>query len=308
MRYRELGGTGLKVSVIGLGTWQFGGEWGRSFGEAEAAAILVKARDLGINLIDTAECYGPDHLSESLIGRCLPGRREDWIIATKFGHRFTAHNQRDFAWSPAEVTAQLEGSLRALRTDYVDLYQFHSGGDADYFREDLWSALQAHVRSGKIRHLGVSISSQGENLAQVEAAPRFGVSAVQLVYNRLDQGPEARVLPACARLNLGALARVPLASGYLSGKYRPGHSFPADDVRASHDPAKAAARIAKALEIARDEVPPGMDMARWALAWCLRRPEVTAVIPGAKDPAQVERNAAAAEVEWPPASGGPSAE
>lgn len=300
MRYRELGGTGLKVSVIGLGTWQFGGEWGRAYGPAEAGAILARARDLGINLIDTAECYGPDHLSESLIGQSLPGRREDWIIATKFGHRFTAHNQRETAWAVDQVASQLEASLRALRTDYVDLYQFHSGPDADFFREDLWEALQAQVRAGKIRHLGVSISSQAENLAQVEAAPRFGIRAVQLVYNRLDDGPEARVLPACARLGLGALARVPLASGYLSGKYRPGHVFPADDVRSSQNAAKAAARIERALEIGRTEVPAGMDMARWALAWCLRRPEVTAVIPGAKDPAQVGLNAAAADVAWPP--------
>ncbi len=300
MRYRELGDTGLKVSVIGLGTWQFGGEWGRAYGPAEAGAILGRARELGINLIDTAECYGPDHLSESLIGQSLPGRREDWIIATKFGHRFTGHNQRDAAWAVDQVAVQLEASLRALRTDYVDLYQFHSGSDADFFREELWAALQAQVRAGKIRHLGVSISSQAENLSQVEAAPRFGARAVQVVYNRLDDGPEARVLPACARLRLGALARVPLASGYLSGKYRPGHIFPADDVRSSQNAAKAAARMEKALEIGRTEVPAGMDMARWALAWCLRRPEVTAVIPGAKDPAQVELNAAAADVAWPP--------
>lgn len=299
MRYRELGDTGLKASVIGLGTWQFGGEWGRAFSEAETGAILGKARECGINLIDTAECYGPDHLSESLIGRALPGRRADWILATKFGHRFTAHNQRETAWTPAQVTAQLEASLRALRTDYVDLYQFHSGPDAEYFREELWAALQAQVRSGKIRHLGVSISSQAENLAQVEAASRFGIRAVQVVYNRLDRGPEARVLPACGRLKLGVLARVPLASGYLSGKYRPGHAFPADDVRSSQDQAKAAARIAEALEIGRAEVPAGTDMARWALAWCLRRPEVTSVIPGAKDPDQVERNAAAADLVLP---------
>jgi aryl-alcohol dehydrogenase-like predicted oxidoreductase len=303
MRYRELGKTGLKASVIGIGTWQFGGEWGRSFGEPEAAAILGRARDLGINLLDTAECYGPGHLSESLIGRTLPGKRSDWILATKFGHVFTAHNQRTVAWSPADVIGQLEASLKALRTDYIDLYQFHSGPDAEFFREELWTALQAQVKAGKIRHLGVSISASAENLAQVEACPRFGIGAVQLVYNRLDDGPEARVLPACARQALGVLARVPLASGYLSGKYRPGHAFPADDVRSSHDPAKAKARIERALEIGRTEVPAGMDLARWALAWCLRRPEVTCVIPGAKDPAQVERNAAAAEVDWPPAAG-----
>ncbi len=299
MKYRTIGSTGLRTSVIGLGTWQFGGEWGRAFDASEAGAILKRAHELGINLLDTAECYGPDHLSEALIGKSLPGKREDWILATKFGHRFTGHGLRDTEWTVAQVTAQLDASLRALRTDYVDLYQFHSGTDAEYFREDLWEALRAQVRAGKIRHLGVSLSSQAENLGQVEAAQRFGVEAVQLVYNRLDQAPEARVLPACGRLNLGVLARVPLASGYLSGKYRPGHAFPADDVRASHDAVKAAARIAKALEIGQTEVPAGMDMAKWALAWCLRRPEVTAVIPGAKDPSQVERNAAAADVEWP---------
>ncbi len=296
MQYRELGKTGLKASVIGVGTWQFGGEWGRDYTLPEAEAILGRARDLGINLIDTAECYGPDHLSESLIGRALGGRREHWILATKFGHEYRGYNRRDTAWSPAEVIAQLEASLSALRTDHVDLYQFHSGNDEEFFREDLWQALNNQVKAGKIRHLGVSISSQGENLAQVEACGRFGISAVQLVYNRLDRLPEARVLPACASQGLGVLARVPLASGYLSGKYKPGHVFPSGDVRASHNPDKARARIEAAIAIGRDEVPAGVDMAQWALAWCLRRPEVTAVIPGCKDPEQVERNAAAADL------------
>lgn len=301
MKYRTLGSTGFDVSVIGLGTWQFGGEWGKDYTVPEVEAILGRARDLGVNLLDTAECYGPDHLSESLVGQALGGRREEWFIASKFGHDYQGHNQRTQAWSVREVVEQLEASLRALRTDHIDLYQFHSGTDADFHREELWSALGDQVRAGKIRHLGVSISSQGENLAQVEAAPGYGLSAVQVVYNRLDTGPEARVLPACARLNLGVLARVPLASGYLSGKYRPGARFPEGDVRATHNEAKVRARLEKALEIQRTEVPAGMDMSRWALAWCLRDPKVTAVIPGCKDPAQVERNAAAADVGWPPA-------
>ena len=301
MRYRTLGRTGLEVSVIGIGTWQFGGEWGKAIGEGEARAILDRARERGINLLDTAECYGPDHLSERLVGSAIAGRRDEWVVATKFGHEFVAHNQRDSAWSPAQVIAQLEASLRALRTDHVDLYQFHSGSDAEFFREDLWDALQAQVRLGKIRHLGVSISSQGFNLGQVEAADRFGIGAIQVVYNRLDRGPEEKILPACVRMDLGVMARVPLASGYLSGKYRPGHPFPADDVRASHNPLKAKARLEQALAIQRDEVPPGTDMAQWALAWCLGRPEVTCVIPGCKDPGQVDRNAAAADL-LPPAS------
>ncbi|HKP97431.1 MAG TPA: aldo/keto reductase [Fibrobacteria bacterium] len=299
MKYREMGSTGRRVSVIGLGTWQFGGEWGKDYTLPEVEAVLDRAAGLGIDLLDTAECYGPDHLSESLIGRALQGKRDRWFIATKFGHEFTGHVQRKQAWSLADVAGQLEASLRALRTDRVDLYQFHSGSDADFHRDELWTWLSAQVKAGKIRHLGVSISSQGENLGQVEAAARYGFQAVQLVYNRLDRGPEEKVLPACKRLDLGVLARVPLASGYLSGKYRPGDAFPAGDVRASHEERKSRARLEQVMEIRRTEVPPEMDMAQWALAWCLRDPQVTAVIPGCKDPSQVERNAAAADLSWP---------
>ena len=115
-----------------------------------------------------------------------------------------------------------------------------------------------------------------------------------MVYNRLDAEPEEKLLPACRSLGLGVLARVPLASGFLSGKYRPGARFPAGDVRASQDLAKAEERLKRVEAIRRDEVPPGADMAQWALAWCLRNPTVTAVIPGCKDVAQVEHNAAAA--------------
>jgi aryl-alcohol dehydrogenase-like predicted oxidoreductase len=296
MKYRTLGRTGMDVSVIALGTWQFGGEWGRDFTVADVAAILAEARDRGINLLDTAECYGPDHLSESLIGRAMGPDRGRWFIATKFGHDFQGHNQRGPAWSVPAVSAQLDASLRALRTDYIDLYQFHSGADAEFHQDELWAALQAQVKAGKIRHLGISISSQAENLAQVEASARYGLGAVQLVYNRLDTGPEARVLPTCARLDLGVLARVPLASGYLSGKYRPGAVFPAGDVRASQDAGKVRQRLERVQAIQREEVPPGADMAQWALAWCLRNPAVTTVIPGCKDPAQVRSNAAAADL------------
>src|ERR1039457_5658496 len=127
MRYRNLGGTGLKVSVIGLGTWQYGGEWGRTFSQVEADAILDKAGELGINLIDTAECYG-DHLSERLIGDYLSRRdRSRWVIATKFGHHFNKFLDRTDDFSPGAVGQQLQESLRALRIEAIDLYQFHSG-------------------------------------------------------------------------------------------------------------------------------------------------------------------------------------
>ena len=297
MKYRTLGSTGLRVSVIGMGTWQFGGEWGKDFSQDEADRMLARAKDLGINLIDTAECYG-DHTSERLIGNCLASRgdRADWVIATKFGHHFKGLNDRDTVYDPADVVRQLEGSLRALRTDYVDVYQFHSGSDEQFATAGLWETLSEQKRLGKVRHLGISISSTRENLNQVEAAPRIGAEVIQVLYNRLERGPEQRVLPACRRLDLGVLARVPLASGYLSGKYKPGAQFTPSDVRSTQDPQKVNEKLKEVERIAREEVPPGVDMARWALAWCLRHEAVTSVIPGCKDVRQVEANAAAAEL------------
>jgi len=297
MKYRRLGSTNLRVSVIGMGTWQFGGEWGKDFSQDEADRMLGRAKELGINLVDTAECYG-DHTSETLIGNYLArtGRREDWVIATKFGHHFKGLNDRDTVYDPADVVKQLNGSLRALRTDYVDVYQFHSGNDEQFNTPGLWEALAEQKRMGKVRHLGISISSTRENLNQTEAAPGKGAEVIQVLYNRLDRGPEQRVLPACRRLDLGVLARVPLASGYLSGKYKPGAQFTPSDVRSTQDRQKVDEKLREVQRIARDEVPAGADMARWALAWCLRHEAVTSVIPGCKDLKQVEANAAAAEL------------
>jgi aryl-alcohol dehydrogenase-like predicted oxidoreductase len=297
MKYRRLGSTGLRVSVIGMGTWQFGGEWAKDFSQADADAIIDRGADLGINLIDTAECYG-DHLSERFIGTALARRRDraKWVIATKFGHHFKGPGERDTVYDPADVLRQLEGSLRALRTDYVDVYQFHSGSDAEFNTPGLWETLEKQRQAGKVRHLGVSISSKRENLNQVEAAPKLHAEVIQVVYNRLDRGPEARVLPACRKLDLGVLARVPLASGLLSGKYKPGTTFPRNDVRAGEDPKKIEERLREAQRIRTEEVPPNVPMAQWALAWCLKNEAVSATIPGCKDVKQVESNAAAANL------------
>ncbi|CAH0118365.1 MULTISPECIES: aldo/keto reductase [unclassified Paenibacillus] len=295
MKYRKLGKTDLNVSVIGIGTWQFGGEWGRDYTQREADEILGRAKELGINLIDTAECYG-DHLSESLIGEFVrKDRREDWIIATKFGHKFHSHLNRTPQYGAQEVLRQLDDSLRALQTDYIDLYQFHSGDDKAFDNDDLWTALDKQVQAGKVRHLGLSLN-KSNSMHQTESAARVGAGAIQLVYNRLEREPEERVFPSCREQNLGVLARVPLASGYLSGKYKPGATFAANDVRQNHDPAEVKRKLEQAEEIRRNEVPPGVPMAEWALAWCLRNDAVTCVIPGCKNVEQVESNARAAEL------------
>jgi myo-inositol catabolism protein IolS len=172
MHYRTLGRTNLNISVVGVGTWQFGGEWGVDFTQPEVNAILAAAQDCGINFIDTAECYG-DHLSERFIGHAIAGRRDQWIVATKFGHHFHKNFDRSRHFDATDVTAQLDASLAALQTDYIDLLQCHSATDEEFDTPGLWAALQREQAKGKIRHLGLSISPP-TNLYQTEARRRRG--------------------------------------------------------------------------------------------------------------------------------------
>ncbi|MFA9477789.1 aldo/keto reductase [Phycisphaerales bacterium AB-hyl4] len=297
MKYRTLGSTNLRVSVVGVGTWQYGGEWGMTFTQPDVDAIFDAAREAGINLIDTAECYG-DHLSESLTGNAIARDRDKWVLATKFGHKFHEPFKRSEPRSPDDVRQQLEASLKAMKTDYVDLYQYHSWGDDKFFDDDVLAVLNDAKAAGKIRHIGNSIGSN-RNAKQVEASQRMGIELIQVVYNRLDRAPEeAGVFDLCREQNLGVLARVPLASGYLSGKYTTASEFPENDVRSRwHKPEDRAAKLTEVQRIAEEELPAGVPMAQWALAWCLKHPAVTCVIPGCKNPEQVHGNAAAADLD-----------
>lgn len=293
MRYNPLGSTGLSVSSVGIGAWQFGGEWGIDFTQPEIDAILDEAEQQGITLIDTAECYG-DRVSERFIGDYLSRRDPSrWFVATKFGHEFAGFLKRRDDFSPAGVLAQLDASLRALRVETLDLYQFHSGSDEQFRNQDLWTLLDRQRQAGKIRCLGVSIPSKGSETQAREAAG-FGVDVLQVVYNRLDRRPEQLYFPHAERDGLGILARVPLASGLLSGKYKPGDAFPETEFRGTLDPQKLARDLAEVDRIRSTEVPADTPMPQWALSWCLRNPIVSAVIPGCKSPAQVRANAAAA--------------
>jgi aryl-alcohol dehydrogenase-like predicted oxidoreductase len=295
MKYRNLGRTGLKVSVVGIGAWQFGGEWGKTFTQPEVDAILDRAAEDGINLIDTAECYG-DHLSERLIGDYLSRHERDrWVIATKFGHRFTGFMGRADGFGAEDVRTQLIASLRALRTDRIDIYQFHSGPDEAFLDDGLRAVLDEARRSGMVRNLGVSIRGSGSEVQTREAFTR-GYGVLQVIYNRLDLRAEAEVFPTARRYNLGILARVPLASGLLTGKYEAGDKFGPNDFRSTLGSAEIARRVRLTEKLADEELPPGVSRVRWALAWCLRDPVVTAVIPGAKNPDQVAENASAADL------------
>ncbi|MEM8873182.1 MAG: aldo/keto reductase [Planctomycetota bacterium] len=294
MQTRTLGSTGLDVTVVGVGTWQLGGEWGRDYTQADADPIFDAARDARINLIDTAECYG-DHESERLIGNAIADDRDHWILATKFGHKFHGNMDRTEPREPKDVRQQLEESLQALRTDHVELLQYHSWGDEEFFRDDVLAELHKLKDEGKYLHLGNSVGSN-TNAKQVAASRDRGIEFIQIIYNRLDRGPEQEVFDICQNQNLGVLARVPLASGYLTGKYAPGDEdkFTATDHRSRKDKSDVRAKLEEAQRITRDEVPDGVDMASWALAWCLKNDAVTTVIPGCKDAEQVRSNAAAA--------------
>ncbi len=293
MLYRTLGKTGLTVSVVGIGTWQYGGEWGKDFTQPEVDAMFDRCRDLGINLVDTAECYG-DHLSERFVGSAVKRDRDQWIVATKFGHHFHGFQDRTQGYDPDDIRRQLEASLKALQTDYIDLYQFHSGKNDEFQTPGLWEMLAEQVKAGKVRHLGISVSPP-DNIFQVERATSVAAQAVQVVYNRLERKPEAAVLPSCQQQQLGVLARVPLASGYLTGKYKPGMQFDKSDWRSTADPKRHEERLRESQRILETEVPQRTNMAQWALAWCLRHDAVACVIPGCKDVKQVESNAAGAE-------------
>lgn len=296
MKYRTLGSTNLRVSVIGVGTWQFGGEWGKDFDQSEVDAMFDKARDTGINLIDTAECYG-DHTSEAFVGKAIERDRDQWVLATKFGHKFHEPFNRSEPRSADDVKVQLEDSLKAMRTDVIDLYQYHSWGDDQFFDDDVLALLHELKDAGKIKHIGNSVAN-GQNVKQIEASEEMGVEAIQIIYNRLDRGPEDTTFPICIDQNLGVLARVPLASGYLSGKYDVGHRFDKDEVRGKwHKPDHTDAKLDQVAAIKRDEVPAGVNMAQWALAWVLKHPAVTCVIPGCKNVEQVASNAAAADLD-----------
>jgi aryl-alcohol dehydrogenase-like predicted oxidoreductase len=295
MKYRRLGKTNLRVSVVGIGTWQLGGEWGKDFTQDEVDRMFDRCRDLGVNLIDTAECYG-EHLAERLIGNAIERDRDHWVVATKFGHKFHGYMNRTDERSARHVREQLDASLAALKTDYVDVYQYHSVRNSEFDDPEVRQVLREANRAGKVRHVGSSISPN-DNIYPVDHAAEADVEVVQVIYNRLDRKPEERVFPSCMRQDLGVLARVPLASGFLTGKYKPGARFGERDYRHEKKQEEIDRVLREVEKIRGEEVPAGVPMATWALAWCLQHPAVGAVIPGCKSVEQVESNAAAAELD-----------
>ena len=299
MRFRRLGKTDLRVSVVGLGTYQFGGRWGKDFTQKEASDIIATAKDNGINLLDTAECYGVNRLSETLVGHAIASSRSHWVLATKFGHDRLSPTKNRPAFTASEVLQQLEGSLRTLQTDYIDLYQFHSGSNEDFDNDELWAMLEKQKQAGKVRHLGISVSRKSSEWReyQTRKASSVGVSAIQVKYNRVERDAETEVLPECLTQDLGVLVRVPLASGLLSGRYQTLTAFDDSDARAGkYDPQTIARMQQEIQDIIRDELPENISLPEYSLAWSLSHPAVSCVIPGCKTPEHVRMNASVADL------------
>ncbi|MGZ8852580.1 MAG: aldo/keto reductase [Thermoanaerobaculia bacterium] len=305
MQYRTLGRTGIRVSEIGFGAWAIGGSaeasgvpigWGKS-SDDESLAAIRRARDLGVTFFDTADSYGFGR-SESLLGIVLSRHRKDVVIATKVGvvRNSTGDLRKDF--SKQHIYHAVDGSLKRLRSDYIDVYQMHNPTIDDLQRGEIQEVMEQLQDDGKIRFWGVSISTVQEGL---EIVRRGWGHTLQVLYNVLNQAPADELLPLAKERGFGVIARVPLASGLLTGKYRQGTIFPADDIRQSFLTSRRLSEVKERVDEVKAIVGgAARSIAEGALRFVLANDAVSTVIPGARNARQVELNAAATEAVLPP--------
>ena len=304
MHYRELGRTGWKVSDISFGAWAIGGAWG-TVDDRESMAALESAIDCGVNFIDTADVYGMGR-SERLIAQLKRERKEEIIVATKAGRRLSPHTAEGY--NERNLALFIDDSLRNLSTDCLDLVQLHCPPTDVYYRPELFGALDRLVEAGKIRYYGVSVERVEEALKAIEYP---GVQSVQIIFNCFRHRPAELLFEQAKRRKVGILARVPLASGMLTGKLALDSQFAADDHRnfnrhgEAFDVGETFSGVdyktaLRAVEELCALVPEGVSMAQFALRWILMFEAVTCAIPGGKRPAQVRENSAASDL--PPLS------
>jgi aryl-alcohol dehydrogenase-like predicted oxidoreductase len=304
MEYRELGRTGWKVSEISFGTWAIGGTWG-DVDDKESVAALHRALDLGVNFFDTADVYG-DGRSERLLAQLRRERHEEFYIATKAGRRLQPHIASGY--NRQNLIAFVERSLKNLETEALDLLQLHCPPTEVYYMPEVFGVLDDMVKAGKLRFYGVSVEKVEEALKAIEFPQ---VQSVQIIFNIFRQRPAELFFPEAQRRKVGILARVPLASGMLTGKLTPESQFASDDHRTfnrhgeSFDRGETFSGLdyetgLQAVEGLRPLVPAGQTMAQMALRWILMFPAVTCAIPGAKRAQQAEENILAANL--PPLS------
>ncbi|MFG2913502.1 aldo/keto reductase [Kitasatospora sp. NPDC048298] len=307
MEQRVLGRTGRPVSIVGLGTWQLGADWG-DVREEDALAVLEASVEAGVTLFDTADVYG-DGRSERLIGRFLKDRPDAGVlVATKFGRRV---EQRPEHYNLANFRAWADRSRDNLGVERLDLVQLHCPPTPVFSSDEVFDALDTLVAEGRIAAYGVSVETCAEALT---AIARPNVASVQIILNAFRLKPLEQVLPAAEAAGVGILARVPLASGLLSGRYDAHTVFGPDDHRTynrhgeSFDQGETFSGVdfATGVEAAAEFAalaPEGASAAQTALRWVTQQPGVTTVIPGARNVTQARANAAAAELPaLPPAT------
>jgi aryl-alcohol dehydrogenase-like predicted oxidoreductase len=297
MRYRTLGRTGWKVSEISFGAWAIGSAWGK-VDDRESLEALHEAIDRGVNFIDTADVYGDGH-SERLVGKLRRERSEKILVATKAGRRLSPHTADGY--NKRNLTQFVERSLRNLRTDAIDLLQLHCPPTEVYYRPEVFEALDDFVKAGKIRHYGVSVERIEEALKAIEYPH---VQSVQIIFNMFRHRPAELFFREAKRRKVGILARVPLASGMLTGKMTRRTRFSPEDHRnfnrhgEAFDVGETFSGVdyntgLKAVEELKRLVPKGATMSQLALRWILMFDAVTCAIPGGKRPDQAAQNIAA---------------
>jgi aryl-alcohol dehydrogenase-like predicted oxidoreductase len=296
VNYKQLGKTDIRVSQIGFGCWAIGGPvdlfgvpvgWG-GVDDRESEAAIHRALELGINFFDTADVYGSGH-SEELLGRVLP--RTGCVIATKAGNaRKEGKPVKDF--SESHIRRQLEQSLLRLRRETVDIFQLHNPPPEVWQNDEIFSLLQKLKEEGKIRVAGVSITTMEEGIHLIQNRK---VDLLQVLLNILNQAPIDRLLPVAEEHNVGMIARVPLASGLLTGKYTADHNFGGEDNRQNYLTPRRLKEVIERVEKLKQMIADsGYTIQQVALAFLFRFPVVP--IPGAKSVAQLEQNFAATNV------------
>ncbi|MCL6526631.1 MAG: aldo/keto reductase [Thermaceae bacterium] len=300
MEYRELGRTGYKVSVISFGAWAIGGTWG-PVEDSQSMAALHRALELGVNFFDTADVYG-DGRSERLLARLRRESHQAFFVATKAGRRLP--KQTPEGYSKENLYEWVGRSLKNLETETLDLLQLHCPPRDVYLSDRVFSILDEMKRQGMIRHYGISVETVEEALLGTQYP---GVQSVQIIFNMFRLKPAEQFFPIAKARQVGILARVPLASGLLTGKLRPDSQFAPDDHRSfnrhgeAFDKGETFSGVEyetglQAVEALKKITPPGMTLAQFALRWIAMFPEVTCAIPGAKNPQQAEENVRAGEL------------
>jgi aryl-alcohol dehydrogenase-like predicted oxidoreductase len=302
MHYRHFGRTGWNISTIGFGAWEIGGEWGQ-VDDLVSLAALHRAVELGINFFDTSDVYGH---SEQLLGRFLKECRAPIFIATKVGRRINPHVASGY--NLQSLTAFVERSLKKLDIERLDLLQLHCPPFEVYYMPETFGALDDLVQQGKVQYYGVSVQKVEEALKAIEFP---NVQSIQIIYNMFRQRPAELFFQRARLRKTAVIARVPLASGMLTGKMKPDTYFDKEDHRFFNRNGEVFDRGEtfsgvdyavglQAVEELRALVPAGSSLAQFALRWILMSDAVTCTIPGARQPGQVEDNAAAADL--PPLS------